>query len=81
MNVELEHGLHDPRTNVSDDDAHVTAKNALAHLNEFPDHTRLERMEEEAKPDSEQSQYGCRRPRPSLGIRLCAPPRRTSRSP
>jgi hypothetical protein len=56
MNVELEHGLHDPRTNVSDDDAHVTAKNALAHLNESPDHTRLERMEEEAKPDSEQSQ-------------------------
>jgi hypothetical protein len=33
MNVELEHGLHDPRTNVSDDDAHITAKNALAHLN------------------------------------------------
>jgi hypothetical protein len=50
MNVELEHGLHDPRTNVSDDDAHVTAKIALAHLNEFPDYyTRLERMEEEAK--------------------------------
>lgn len=50
MNVELEHGLHDPRTNVSDDDPHVTAKIALAHLNEFPDYyTRLERMEEEAK--------------------------------
>src|SRR5215208_7235660 len=26
MNVELEHGLHDPLTNVSDDDPHVTAK-------------------------------------------------------
>jgi hypothetical protein len=26
MNVELEHGLHDPRTNVSNDDPHVTAK-------------------------------------------------------
>jgi hypothetical protein len=50
MNVELEHGLHDPLTNVSDDDPHVTAKIALAHLNEFPDYyTRLERMEEEAK--------------------------------
>jgi Protein of unknown function (DUF5661) len=50
MNVELEHGLHDPRTNVSDDDPHITAKIALAHLNEFPDYyTRLERMEEEAK--------------------------------
>jgi Protein of unknown function (DUF5661) len=24
MSVELEHGLHDPLTNVSDDDAHVT---------------------------------------------------------
>jgi Protein of unknown function (DUF5661) len=52
MNVELEHGLHDPRTNVSDDDSHVTAKIALAHLNEFPDYyTRLEQMEEEAKRD------------------------------
>jgi hypothetical protein len=50
MIVELEHGLHDPLTNVSDDDPHVTAKIALAHLNEFPDYyTRLERMEEEAK--------------------------------
>jgi hypothetical protein len=52
MNVELEHGLHDAHTNVSDDDPHVTAKIALAHLNEFPDYyTRLERMEEEAKRD------------------------------
>ena len=52
MNVELEHGLHDPRTNVSDDDPRVTAKIALAHLNEFPDYyTRLEQMEEEAKRD------------------------------
>ena len=50
MNVELEHGLHDPATNVTDDDPHVTAKIARAHLNEFPDYyTRLERMEEEAK--------------------------------
>jgi hypothetical protein len=52
MNVELEHGLHDPLTNVSDDDPHITAKIALAHLNEFPDYyTRLEQMEEEAKHD------------------------------
>ncbi len=52
MGVELEHGLHDPATNVSDDDPHVTAKIALAHLTEFPDYyTRLERMEEEAKRD------------------------------
>lgn len=52
MNVELEHGLRDPLTNVTDDDAKVTAKIALAHLNEFPDYyTRLEGMEEEAKRD------------------------------
>jgi hypothetical protein len=50
MDVELEHGLHDPQTNVTDDDPLVTGKIALAHLNEFPDYyTRLERMEEEAK--------------------------------
>ena len=52
MDVELEHGLHDGDTNVTGDDPHVTAKIALAHLNEFPDYyTRLELMEEEAKRD------------------------------
>lgn len=52
MDVELEHGLHDLLTNVTGDDPQVTAKIALAHLNEFPDYyTRLERMEEEAKRD------------------------------
>ena len=52
MDVELEHGVHDLLTNVTDDDPHVTAKIALAHLNEFPDYyTRLDRMEEEAKRD------------------------------
>ena len=50
MDVELEHGLRDSVTNVTDDDSVVTGKIALAHLNEFPDYyTRLERMEEEAK--------------------------------
>jgi hypothetical protein len=50
MNVELEHGLHDRETNVTNDDPHVTAKIARAHLNEFPDYyTRLERMEQEAR--------------------------------
>ena len=50
MDVELEHGLHDLLTNVTDSDPTVTGKIALAHLNEFPDYyTRLERMEEEAK--------------------------------
>jgi hypothetical protein len=52
MDVELEHGLHDPVTNVTDDEPSVTGRIALAHLNEFPDYyTRLERMEEEAKRD------------------------------
>lgn len=50
MEVELEHGLHDPATNVTGDDPVTTGKIALAHLNEFPDYyTRLERMEEEAR--------------------------------
>jgi hypothetical protein len=50
LEVELEHGLHDPSTNVTDDDPVVTAKIALAHLNEFADYyTRLQRMEDEAK--------------------------------
>lgn len=49
MDVELEHGLHDSHTNVTDDDALTTGKIALAHLNEFPDYyTRLEKMEKEA---------------------------------
>jgi len=50
MDVELEHGFHNPNTNVTGDDALITGKIALAHLNEFPDYyTRLEKMEEEAK--------------------------------
>lgn len=50
MDVELEHGLHDPETNVTDDDFVVTGKIAWAHLKEFPDYyDRLEKMEEEAE--------------------------------
>ena len=49
MDVELEHGLCDPETNVTDDDSLITGKIALAHLNEFPDYyDRLEKMENEA---------------------------------
>jgi Protein of unknown function (DUF5661) len=41
--------LHDPVTNVTDDDPVMTHKIALAHLNEFPDYyTRPEQMEEQA---------------------------------
>ena len=50
MDVELEHGLVDPHTNVSNDDPLTTGKIALAHLNEFPDYyTRLKKMEDEAE--------------------------------
>jgi hypothetical protein len=53
MEVELEHGLHDLLTNVTDDDPVVTGKIALAHLNEFSDYyTRLEQMEEDARRQS-----------------------------
>jgi hypothetical protein len=49
MEVELEHGLQDPATDVTHDNLLVTGKIALAHLNEFPDYyVRLEKMEEEA---------------------------------
>ena len=50
MDVELEHGLRDPATNVTGSDPLITGKIALAHLNEFPDYyDRLEKMEEEAE--------------------------------
>ena len=50
LSVELEHGLHDLETNVTDDDELVTGKIALAHLREFPDYyTRLEALEEAAE--------------------------------
>src|SRR5436305_4886343 len=50
LEVELEHGRHDPATNVSDDDELTTGKIAWAHLNEFPDYyTRLAEMEAEAE--------------------------------
>jgi len=49
MDVELEHGLRDPHTNVTNDDSLMTGKIALAHLNEFADYyTRLAQMEKEA---------------------------------
>ena len=50
LDVELEHGLVDPNTNVTNDDPIMTGKIALAHLNEFPDYyTRLYKMEKEAE--------------------------------
>jgi hypothetical protein len=50
MDVELEHGTKDPTTNVTNDDALMTGKIALAHLNEIPDYyTRLEKLEKEGE--------------------------------
>jgi hypothetical protein len=49
LEVELEHGAHDPETNVTNDDLLLTGKIAWAHLKEFPDYyTRLDRLEAEA---------------------------------
>lgn len=42
INIELEHGLRDKNTNVTDDDLIKTAKIALAHLNEFPNYYNKE---------------------------------------
>jgi len=50
LSVELEHGAHDPETDVTKDDLLVTGKIALAHLKEFPDYyTRLAKMELKAE--------------------------------
>ncbi len=45
MDVEFEHGGHDPQTDVTGDDPIVTGKIALAH------YERLEHMEREAERD------------------------------
>ena len=59
MDVELEHGTRDPQTNVTGDDALMTAKIARAHLNEFPDYyTRLAKMEAEAEGKAEGTAQG-----------------------
>lgn len=50
LTVELEHGSHDPETNVTNNDPLLTGKIAWAHLKELPDYyTRLTRMEAEAE--------------------------------
>ena len=38
IQIELEHGLINPLTNVTNNDLLKTAKIALAHLNEFPNY-------------------------------------------
>ena len=50
LDVELEHGKVDSRTNVTGDDPVLTGKIAWAHLLEIPDYyDRLYRMEAEAE--------------------------------
>jgi hypothetical protein len=50
LEVELEHGTHDPETNVTGDDPLLTGKIAWAHLKEIRDYyTRLDRLEAEAE--------------------------------
>lgn len=38
INIELEHGMENMNTNVTNDDLLKTAKIALAHLNEYPNY-------------------------------------------
>lgn len=50
LEVEFEHGSHDPETDVTHDDPMVTGKIAWAHLKEIADYyTRLDHMEAEAE--------------------------------
>ncbi len=69
MDVELEHGLHDPATNVTDDDPLVTGKIALAHPSEFAGYyTRLAKMEADAEtsePSSPSPSCASRSPWPA----------------
>jgi hypothetical protein len=52
IKVELEHGLSNYKTNVTNDDLLITAKIALAHIYEFPDYyDRLEEMERRAEEE------------------------------
>ncbi|HNP75206.1 MAG TPA: hypothetical protein PKL09_02445 [bacterium] len=48
LEVELEHGTINAKTNVTGDEPLMTGKIALAHLNELPDYyTRLAKIEGE----------------------------------
>ena len=50
IEVEFEHGAHDPETDVTGDNLNLTGKIAWAHLKEIRDYyTRLDRLEAEAE--------------------------------
>lgn len=38
INIELEHGTINPNTNITNNNLEMTAKIALAHLNEYPNY-------------------------------------------
>ena len=42
INIELEHGIINPLTNVTNNDIDKTAKIALAHLNEYPNYYNID---------------------------------------
>lgn len=42
INIELEHGIINPKTNVTNNNLVLTMKIALAHLNEFPNYYNKE---------------------------------------
>ncbi|NWF68396.1 MAG: hypothetical protein HXY40_04865 [Chloroflexi bacterium] len=53
LEVELEHGAHDPETNITNDDPILTGKIAWAHLKEIHDYyTRLDQLEAQAEGQS-----------------------------
>ena len=50
LEVELEHGSHDPQTNITNNDERITGKIAWVHLKEIPDYYKwLDEMEKEAE--------------------------------
>ena len=61
MQIELEHGRVNKRTNVTHNDINKTGKIALAHLLEMPDYyKRLNKMEKEGNA------YWKNKPKPSI---------------
>ena len=62
--VELEHGAHDPETDVTGDNMLLTGKIAWAHLKEFPDYyTRLKQLESDAD-----AYWAARRENPTVAL-------------
>ncbi len=60
MNVELEHGRRHGITNVTNDSLLISAKIALAHLEEFPDYyEELEKMEIKLKKKWKKKEKTC----------------------